>query len=131
MGIVRVEDAIKFMENLEVQSLRDMAIKILILSILDTEKQTPKKPNVEGDGESDGQYGWTPCYVRMPLAEDLHQKSIENCTSYLVERKCGVMEVAKYIKVYGEPHFDAYTIELKDVVAWRPLPEPYKPFTVE
>ena len=75
-----------------------------------------------------GQYGWTPCYVRMPVAEDLHEKSLENCANYLVERKCGVMEVAKYIKVYGKPYFEAHAIELKDVVAWRPLPEHYKPF---
>lgn len=75
-----------------------------------------------------GQYGWIPCYVRMPEAEDLHEKSIENCTSYLVERKYGVMEVAKYIKVYGEPYFSAHAMKIYDVVAWRPLPEPYKPF---
>lgn len=75
-----------------------------------------------------GQYGWLPCYVRMPEAEDLHEKNIEDCTSYLVERKSGVMEVAHYIKVYGKAYFSAHAMELKDVVAWRPLPESYKPF---
>lgn len=43
MGIVRVEDCINFVENLEVDSLRDMAIKTLILSVLDI----AQRPNIE------------------------------------------------------------------------------------
>lgn len=50
---------------------------------------------------------------------------------YLIQRRCGVMDVAHYIKVYGEPYFEAHCIKFKDVVAWMPLPEPYKPDSVD
>lgn len=43
MGIVRVEDCISFVENLEVYSLKDMTIKTLILSVLDI----AQRPNIE------------------------------------------------------------------------------------
>lgn len=42
MGIVRIEDAEKFVESFFVTSGKDMAIKVLILSILDE----AKKPNM-------------------------------------------------------------------------------------
>jgi hypothetical protein len=43
MGVIRVEDCISFVENLEVDSLKDMTIKTLILSVLDM----AQKPNIE------------------------------------------------------------------------------------
>ena len=70
---------------------------------------------------------WIPCSERLPEAEDLHEISIEKCMCYLIQRRCGVMNVAHYIKVYGEPYFEAHCIKFKDVIAWMPLPNPYRP----
>lgn len=69
--------------------------------------------------------GWISCSERLPKVEDLHEKSVDDCTCYLIQRRCGIMDVAHYIKVYGEPYFEANSIKMKDVVAWHPLPEPY------
>ena len=71
--------------------------------------------------------GWIPVSERLPKVEDLHEKSLDNCTCYIIQRRCGIMDVAHYIKVYGEPYFEANSIKMKDVVAWHPLPEPYNP----
>ena len=71
--------------------------------------------------------GWIPCSERLPKVEDLHEKSLDNCTCYLIQRRCGIMDVAHYIKVYGESYFEANSIKMIDVVAWRPLPDPYQP----
>ena len=75
--------------------------------------------------------GWIPCSERVPKVEDLHEKSVDDCTCYLIQRRCGIMDVAHYIKVYGEPYFEANSIKMKDVVAWMPLPEQYKPKFVQ
>lgn len=75
--------------------------------------------------------GWIPCSERVPKVEDLHEKSVDDCTCYLIQRRCGIMDVAHYIKVYGEPYFEANSIKMKDVVAWHPLPEPYNPNTCQ
>ena len=61
-----------------------------------------------GDDDTDtnvGSNGWIPVSERLPKVEDLHEKSIDNCTCYLIQRRCGIMDVAHYIKVYGEPYF--------------------------
>lgn len=70
---------------------------------------------------------WIPCSERFPKVEDLHEKSVDDCTCYLIQRRCGIMDVAHYIKVYGEPYFESNSIKMKDVVAWMPLPQPYQP----
>lgn len=70
---------------------------------------------------------WIPCSERLPEVEDLHEISIEDCMCYLIQRRCGVMDVAHYIKVYGESYFEAHCIKFNDVIAWMPLPEPYRP----
>ncbi len=70
---------------------------------------------------------WIPCSERLPNIEDLHEKSIENCKSYLIQRNCGVIDVAHYIKVYGKSYFSSHNLEIADVIAWQPLPGPYKP----
>lgn len=75
--------------------------------------------------------GWIPCSERFPKVEDLHEKSVDDCTCYLIQRRGGIMDVAHYIKVYGEPYFEANSIKMKDVVAWMPLPEQYKPKFVQ
>ena len=72
-----------------------------------------------------GSNDWIPCSERVPKVEDLHEKSVDDCTCYLIQRRCGIMDVAHYIKVYGEPYFEANSIKMKDVVAWQPLPQPY------
>lgn len=71
--------------------------------------------------------GWIPCSERVPKVEDLHEKSVDDCTCYLIQRRGGIMDVAHYIKVYGEPYFESNSIKMKDVVAWMPLPQPYQP----
>lgn len=70
--------------------------------------------------------GWIPVSERLPEVEDLRGKSLEECTEYLIQRRCGVMDAAMYIKIYGEAYFLANSIRIKDVVAWQPLPEPWK-----
>ena len=70
---------------------------------------------------------WIPCSDRLPEVEDLHEISIEDSTCYLIQRRCGVMDVAHYIKVYGESYFEAHCIKFNDVIAWMPLPKPYRP----
>lgn len=70
---------------------------------------------------------WIPCSERLPEVEDLHEISIEDSTCYLIQRRCGVMDVAHYIKVYGESYFEAHCIKFNDVIAWMPLPKPYRP----
>lgn len=70
--------------------------------------------------------GWIPCSDSLPEAYDLNDYNIEDSASYLIQRRCGVMDVAHYIKIYGESYFSANSIEIKDVIAWQPLPEPYK-----
>lgn len=75
--------------------------------------------------------GWIPCSERFPKVEDLHEKSVDDCTCYLIQRRYGSMDVAHYIKVYGEPYFEANSIKMKDVIAWHPLPEPYNPNTCQ
>lgn len=87
-----------------------------------------------GDDDTDtnvGSNGWIPVSERLPKVEDLHEKSVDDCTCYLIQRRCGIMDVAHYIKVYGEPYFEANSIKMKDVVAWHPLPEPYNPNTCQ
>lgn len=69
---------------------------------------------------------WIPCSERLPEVENLHEISIEDSTCYLIQRRCGVVDVAHYIKVYGESYFEAHCIEFNDVIAWQPLPEPYR-----
>lgn len=88
-----------------------------MVSIHDFELWLEEQPRV---GE------WIPVSERLPEVEDLHEISIEDCMCYLIQRRCGVMDVAHYIKVYGEPYFDAHCIKLNDVIAWRPLPPAYK-----
>lgn len=69
---------------------------------------------------------WIPCSERLPKVEDLHDVNIFDCTQYLIQRRCGLMDVAHYIRVYGDSYFEANTMEIKDVIAWMPLPQPYK-----
>lgn len=69
---------------------------------------------------------WIPCSERLPKVEDLHDVNLLDCTQYLIQRRCGVMDVAHYIRVYGDSYFEANTMVIKDVIAWMPLPEPYK-----
>ena len=71
--------------------------------------------------------GWILCSMKMPKVENLREISIDNCTAYLVQRRCGLMDVAHYIKIYGESYFEANALKLSDVVAWQQLPAPYQP----
>lgn len=86
-----------------------------------------KNRNREWFGVKDDNNGWIPCSVEMPKVENLHEISIDNCTGYLAQRRCGLMDVAHYISVYGEPYFEANALKLSDVIAWQPLPAPYHP----
>ena len=47
-----------------------------------------------------GSNGWIPCSERVPKVEDSHEKSVDDCTCYLIQRRCGIMDVAHDIKVY-------------------------------
>lgn len=69
---------------------------------------------------------WIPCSERLPKVEDLHDVNIVDCTQYLIQRRCGLMDVAHYIRVYGVAYFEANTLRINDVIAWMPLPESYK-----
>lgn len=36
------------------------------------------------------------------------------------------MMIAHYIRVFGDAYFECRTLPVRDVVAWMPLPEPYR-----
>lgn len=57
---------------------------------------------------------------------DLHDISIDHCTGYLVQTRSGGMMIAHYIRVFGDAYFECRTLPVRDVVAWMPLPEPYR-----
>lgn len=63
---------------------------------------------------------------QIPDVEDLHDISIDHCTGYLVQTRSGGMMIAHYIKVFGDEYFECRTLPIRDVVAWMPLPEPYR-----
>lgn len=63
---------------------------------------------------------------QIPDVEDLHDISINYCTGYLVQTRSGGMMIAHYIRVFGDAYFECRTLPVRDVVAWMPLPEPYR-----
>lgn len=63
---------------------------------------------------------------QIPDVEDLHDISIDHCTGYLVQTRNGGMMIAHYIRVFGDAYFECRTLPIRDVVAWMPLPEPYR-----
>lgn len=63
---------------------------------------------------------------QIPDVEDLHDISIDHCTGYLVQTRSGGMMIAHYIRVFGDEYFECRTLPIRDVVAWMPLPEPYR-----
>lgn len=71
-----------------------------------------------------GQIDWIDVDDHYPKADDLLETNMEDCTQYLVYRKCGIMDVCNYIKVCGEPFFVANAIEIKDVTHWAKLQTP-------
>lgn len=69
---------------------------------------------------------WIPVSDQIPDVEDLHDISIDHCTGYLVRTRSGGMMIAHYIRVFGDAYFECRTLPIRDVVAWMPLPEPYR-----
>lgn len=69
---------------------------------------------------------WIPVSDQIPDVEDLHDISIDHCTGYLVQTRSGGMMIAHYIRVFGDAYFECRTLPIRDVVAWMPLPEPYR-----
>lgn len=69
---------------------------------------------------------WIPVSDQIPDVEDLHDISIDHCTGYLVQTRSGGMMIAHYIRVFGDVYFECRTLPIRDVVAWMPLPEPYR-----
>lgn len=69
---------------------------------------------------------WIPVSDQIPDVEDLHDISIDHCTGYLVQTRSGGMMIAHYIRVFGDTYFECRTLPIRDVVAWMPLPEPYR-----
>lgn len=63
---------------------------------------------------------------QIPDVEDLHDISIDHCTGYLVQTRSGGMMIAHYIRVFGDAYFECRILPVRDVVAWMPLPEPYR-----
>ncbi len=66
---------------------------------------------------------WIPCIERLP--EQDRKDEAENDIAYLVQTEWGVFFTATYD---GENwcHVDSSILVDSDVVAWMPLPEPYK-----
>lgn len=71
--------------------------------------------------------GWIPVEKALPEAYDIVSKPILERPWYLVSRKCGSCAVASYEKVLGNKVWFGNSIAYHDVIAWMPLPEPYKP----
>lgn len=69
---------------------------------------------------------WIPVSDQITDVEDLHDISIDHCTGYLVQTRSGGMMIAHYIRVFGDEYFECRTLPIRDVVAWMPLPEPYR-----
>ena len=69
---------------------------------------------------------WIPVSDQIPDVEDLHDISIDHCTGYLVQTRSGGMMIAHYIRVFGDAYFECCSLPIRDVVAWMPLPEPYR-----
>ena len=65
---------------------------------------------------------WIPCSERLPKPNEL----VDNVRKYyLIQDEYGDMHVASYLR-NGWISIDSfYTLE-DDVIAWMPLPEPYK-----
>lgn len=64
---------------------------------------------------------WIPCDIRLPKQNEY----IGNvCKYYLVQDKYDDMYVARYTKRGWNPIDTLFFLD--EVVAWRPLPEPYK-----
>lgn len=70
---------------------------------------------------------WTPCSERLPEAEGLDVPNSKR-KQYLIQMENGRMLAALYLEINGVPHFESYAVCIKDkdVIAWMPLPEPYK-----
>lgn len=64
---------------------------------------------------------WIPVRVSLPKPRDFTDKDKK---FYLVQKENGQMEVAEYLMVLGAGWF-AHSIGVKDVIAWRELPESY------
>lgn len=130
------EDGVSMISE-QVKNLREIADRVkkdnylMVARILneaaDTIEALSEKLSAKNMERSEENYRgeWIPCSERLPNIEDLHEKSIEDCKSYLIQRNCGVIDVAHYIKVYGKPYFSSHALEIADVIAWQPLPEPY------
>lgn len=59
---------------------------------------------------------WIPCSERLP---EIHNRA----ERYFVTLKCGDIDIAKFTECNGE-HW--WNFNYDDVVAWQPLPNPYK-----
>jgi len=69
---------------------------------------------------------WIPCSERLPEAEDLYEVAYPKLKQYLVQNKNGDMTVAHYIILSNKPYFESGSAVINNVIAWMPLPEPYK-----
>lgn len=70
--------------------------------------------------------GWIPCSERLPEEID-HLADGKKKNQYLVKTKYEKYEVAEWLEIYGQPLWMShYAVEIRDVIAWQPLPAPYK-----
>lgn len=66
---------------------------------------------------------WIPVSICLPRPRDF--RNDEKPKYYLVQRANGRMEVAEYLTIYDDGWF-SHSIKVENVIAWQPLPEPYK-----
>lgn len=116
----------KIMEEIKEKSY-EIQLDGAIVAATKKVAEVPDIVNIVNKISEEYNNGWIPCSDRLPKVEDLHEKMLDNCTCYLIQRRCGIMDVAHYIKAYGESYFEANSIKMIDVVAWKNLPGPYQP----
>lgn len=100
------QEAIKYIENHGYISddVKDMAIKAL-------KKQ---KDN-----------GWIPCSKRLPKYDEEYFEKHNNNRQYIVMCKDSYAPTVAYFSKEKTWYYNDF-VKFNDVIAWQPLPEPYK-----
>lgn len=79
------------------------------------------------DDVPDNSAGWIPVNERLPEENDGKYYPMLNVSTSYGAVKCGFYRVIdKEWYIYSEMHGELIKAEDKEVIAWQPLPEPYK-----
>lgn len=119
-----ITEQIKNLRKVAEYPAADGSIKWILRGAADTIEELSSKLHTANMERSSQYYhgGWIPCEDRMP---EERQSVLVYCP-YGNNIYCAYLENKQWLL------FGAYTNQtIKDVIAWRPLPEPYSPNTEE